>query len=221
MFNNPVLGVTKKTFPPEAGSATCHQGRFPGSQSPPAHPSPAQTQTPWSPTLWAPSPLLASPCPVPCRVTRSSHLGWAVHSVQRKPACCQGEIKRYSWGLPRAAQQPAPADLGTLDEPGLGTRTCSMLSFSPHSSNAHREDTQSNSMPAVGRLLNHNHSQGTHQVSTGCGTDMDRDPAPRGSKEQALPEYAAKWARSQRPTGLGFRFCLGLRNQFRFRLGFQ
>ena len=108
-------GITRKLVT-EAGSASRHQGSFPGSHAPPARPLPAQTQKgPLGPephgSAWAPtSSCLVRPSHVPCRVTRSSHL------LQAGCLLCPGEAsvvsggrhKRYPWGLPHTAQWPAP-----------------------------------------------------------------------------------------------------------------
>ena len=109
-------GIIQKARHSDAGSASRHQGSFPGSHSPPARPLPAQTQkSPLGPephgSAWAPTPsCLVRPSYVPCSITRSSHL------PQAGCLLCPGETsmvsggrhKRYPWGLPHAAQWPAP-----------------------------------------------------------------------------------------------------------------
>ena len=109
-------GIIWKACHSDAGSASRHQGSFPGSHSPPACPLSAQTQkSPLGPephgSAWAPThSCLVRPSHVPCRVTRSSHL------PQVSCLLCPGEAsmvsggrhKRYPWGLPHAAQWPAP-----------------------------------------------------------------------------------------------------------------
>ena len=97
------FGVTQEVCPSEVGLVSCQQSSFPGSHSLPARPFLAQTQK---------EPLRSqSDSCVPCRVTRSSHQprgGVCPFCPGETFASSGGRGKRYSWGLPCAAQCPAP-----------------------------------------------------------------------------------------------------------------
>lgn len=108
---------------------SCQKISFSGSHSPPAlHSQLRHRRPPGSPNPWlclgqlSLPPGLSFPCPL--RVTRSSRLGWAVHSVLRKPPCHQVKKARGTDGASlmwHSGQHP-PTDLVTLDESGWGSK---------------------------------------------------------------------------------------------------
>ena len=100
-------GITRKAYHSEAGSASRHQGSFPGSHSPPARPLSAQTQkSPLGPephgSAWAPTPsCLVRPSHVPCRSPGAPTCPrQAVCSVLGRPPWCQVEDTGGTMGPP-------------------------------------------------------------------------------------------------------------------------
>ena len=139
-------------------------------------------------SAWAPSPLppgLSLPCPL--RVTRSSRLGWAVHSVLRKPPCYQVEKERGTdWAsLMWHSGQHSPTDLVTLDESGWGSKDVQhflvLISFQQCSQENH-----------------------TKQLSTNCKGCLFTSPSqfPGLMKAGPAQNMELTWAITHKPLGL-------------------
>ena len=115
LSHSPVSGIIRKACHSEEDSVSCHQGLFPGSHSPPLVLSQLRTERP----PWAPSPMALPGRSLPMAGPSLSH---PLQGRQKLPltgtGCllCPGEASMVSgartnrclWGLPQAAQRPAP-----------------------------------------------------------------------------------------------------------------